>query len=363
MKKQLFFLLISRRIVPAALLAVVIVSASGNSREPSRGDSGLTVHRLAIRGKAWALEVALPNSFSVRAREVSEDGESVRLFADEDKSGMAVSVFLEKNPGGGDALAARDYYTNKGAASPIPQEDIKQYEIGDLAVREYMVREFLGEKIEQKNMNCFLSHDGYWADVHISRALYRPSDKEYFDAIQQNIKIGPIDPTTQIEKSGTEPYSFAVPQHGSLILPIQASWISAVEKSPKRLPPTLVLRPGKGEAFELMITPLWSPTNDVNFNRPDNLKKYINAGLSQMLPSAVEKDVAIQEFSAVDGPGYYFIVTDKAPGPGEFPLAMFATVGVGDLLLSVTLLFRDKESAEMTSTLKMLQGIRQEKKD
>jgi hypothetical protein len=78
-----------------------------------------------------------------------------------------------------------------------------------------------------------------------------------------------------------------------------------------------------------------------------------------MLPGAVEQQVVIQEFKGVYGTGYYFLVTDKAPKPGEYPYAVRAGVGVGDLLLSVTVLSRLKNSEGITSTIKALQKARQ----
>jgi hypothetical protein len=74
-----------------------------------------------------------------------------------------------------------------------------------------------------------------------------------------------------------------------------------------------------------------------------------------MLPSAVEKQVEIQEFTGINGKGYHFLVTDKAPKPGEYPYAVRAGIGVGDLLLGVTILSRSKDSEGIALTIKALQ--------
>lgn len=350
-----------KTLLRAAFMAVVLVVVGVHTSGTPVEDQQLTVYRLAIKGKSWALEISLPASFDIKDRQTSDDGLSEKIFGSDERSGFVVSAYLEKSPSDGNAAAARDYYSSYQVKSPLSQSDIRQYETGDMAVREYTIKEFQGRMIEQKNINCFLSYDGYWADVHISKVLYQSSDEILIDSILKNIKVGPFEQPAIKESPGTEPYTFSIPHKKALVLSILASWKRKVEKASDKLPPTLVLSPGKGNSFELMITPLWSPKNDVEFNKPKKLKEFIEAGLSQMLPSAVEKDVAIQEFSAVDGPGYYFIVTDKAPGPGEFPLAMFSTVGVGDLILSVTLLFRDKGSGDVEATIKMLQGVRQDK--
>lgn len=161
--------------------------------------------------------------------------------------------------------------------------------------------------------------------------------------------------------TGVQPRSFALPQHGKLTLNVPSAWKQNVRQSPGDLPPTIMLSPDQGNDFKVLITPLWSPKKDPNFNRPVEVKRLIGNELREMLPSAVEKEVSVQEFKGIDGTGYYFLVTDKAPKPGEYPYAVGAGVGVGDLLLSVTALCRSKEAAAITATIKALQEAQQTK--
>ena len=159
--------------------------------------------------------------------------------------------------------------------------------------------------------------------------------------------------------SGNQRRSFTLPQHGTLILSVPSTWKNIVRQPPGDLPPTITLSPDKGDEFKVLITPLWSPKKDPTFNKPDKVRSLIDNDLRGMLPGAVEQQVVIQEFKGVYGTGYYFLVTDKAPKPGEYPYAVLAGVGVGDLLLSVTVLSRLKNSEGITSTIKALQEARQ----
>ena len=102
--------------------------------------------------------------------------------------------------------------------------------------------------------------------------------------------------------------------------------------------PHLTFFPGQGDEFEVLITPLWNSRKDQSFNKPENVKTLIDKDLSSMLPGAVETEVPVQQFKRADGIGYYFLVTDRAPKPGEYPYVVRAVVGVDDLLLSVTIL-------------------------
>jgi hypothetical protein len=158
-----------------------------------------------------------------------------------------------------------------------------------------------------------------------------------------------------------KPRSYSIPRHGKLILNLPDSWKQHIDRSHKDLPSTIELTPNKGDEFIVLITPLYGAPASPDFNKPPGLKRLITGDLEQMLPSAVEKEIAIQEFKGVDSAGYYFFVTDKAPKPGDYPFAVRAIAGVGDLLLSVTVLCRTKDSAAITATVKALQEVRQER--
>lgn len=159
--------------------------------------------------------------------------------------------------------------------------------------------------------------------------------------------------------SGGQSRSFALPQHGELLLNVPSLWKQTVRRPPNNLPPTITFAPDQGDEFEVLITPIWSPQKDPSFNKPDKIKSLIDNDLRGMLPGAVEKEVSMQEFKSIDGTGYYFLVTDKAPKPGEYPYAVRAGVGVGDLLLSVTVLSKSKSTEGISSTIKALQEAMQ----
>jgi hypothetical protein len=159
--------------------------------------------------------------------------------------------------------------------------------------------------------------------------------------------------------ASTQRRSFTLPQHGTLILGVPNTWKQIVLQPSGDLHPTITFSPDKGDEFKVLITPLWSPDKDPSFNKPDKVRSLIDNDLRGMLPGAVEQQVVIQECAVAYGAGYYFLLTDKAPKPGEYPYAVRAGVGVGDLLLSATVLSRSKSSTGITSTIRALQEAEQ----
>ncbi len=155
--------------------------------------------------------------------------------------------------------------------------------------------------------------------------------------------------------------SYPIPNHGKLVLAVPESWRQEIRQPAGDLPPTIVLTPRRGDDFEVLITALWSPRHEPGFNNSQATKRIISENLTKMLPTAVERQVPIEEIRGKYGTGYYFIVTDRAPGPDGFPYAAKAGIGIGDLWLIVTVLTRSRDSEEMRQTLHALQGAAQTK--
>ena len=149
--------------------------------------------------------------------------------------------------------------------------------------------------------------------------------------------------------------AFPIPLHGSLMLNVPESWDHEIQQVADGLPPTIVFTPRDGDDFEVMITTFFNPKNEPGYNSPAVTKRLVTDDLGRLLPTAVEKDVKIAEFHGKHGAGYYFLLTDKAPGPG-FPYMIRAGLGVGDLLLYVTVLCRTRDSEGIRQGLQALQG-------
>lgn len=139
---------------------------------------------LVIPGSNWSLEIDAPG-FIFQQKEITADGMNTRLEAENKSDGFFLSAFLEKAEGVGDAKQCREYYWNRARQSPFKKDDIKMSEIGSVALVEYIVK----EPINSKNMNAYLSQYGYWVDVHISKADFKPEDEAKFQSIVKSIRF------------------------------------------------------------------------------------------------------------------------------------------------------------------------------
>ena len=158
--------------------------------------------------------------------------------------------------------------------------------------------------------------------------------------------------------SDCEVRSYPVPGHGSLELNFPKDWKS--EMGPLgNLPSTITLSPPEGDDFDVVITPLWSPRGEKDYNSPAKVKALVDEDRKGLASSAVEKELVLVPLNGTAARGYYFFATDKAPKPGEFEYLYRAGVGVGDLLLRATILTHKKDTDDIKDALAALRDARQ----
>lgn len=139
----------------------------------------------------WALAIDLAE-FKIEKKGYSPDSSMFQLSATNAKTNMNMSIFIEKTTSTGDKNDCREFYWSKSAKSPLKKENVQKYETQDLAIVEHDTKEFNGQVVNFHSLNAYLSKNGYWIDVHISKVAYTKSDKKLFDAIVQSIAIVPV---------------------------------------------------------------------------------------------------------------------------------------------------------------------------
>jgi hypothetical protein len=152
---------------------------------------------------------------------------------------------------------------------------------------------------------------------------------------------------------------YPIPNHGVLELNVLASWKIKVHKPQEDLPPTIILSPAKGNDFEALITVLWDTAGEPDFNSPEKVRTLVEKDSEKILPKAVESKIVLKEIRGPENTGYFYSLTDKAPQPGEFRYMTRGGMAVGNLFLSVTILYRAKESESVKEALFMLREAKQ----
>jgi hypothetical protein len=150
--------------------------------------------------------------------------------------------------------------------------------------------------------------------------------------------------------------AFKVPNHGDLLLTVPKGWKDSMGQK-RGMPPTIEFT-DDGGTFSVQVSMI-PPRGGVLFNSPENLRKVAEAMGRGLLKTAKEKDLSIQEVKGAEATGYFYNLTDKDPDPGGYEYITGGDVGVGDLLLTVTILYHDPKSPVRQTALDMLKAARQ----
>jgi len=176
-----------------ALIAVALSSYPDGVKASQERPNELKTYRLVLPGSSWGLEIRVSPQFSSNKKLESESFLELR----DGKTDFSITAKLEKATSEGDSKALREYYAKK--ENLRLKADIKQYEVGDAAFKEIVIKDPLfrtasGEVVVSMHLNYYLSYRGYWAVVRIRKPLYKSSDKKIFDDIVKYIRIVATEP-------------------------------------------------------------------------------------------------------------------------------------------------------------------------
>jgi hypothetical protein len=167
-------------------------------------------------------------------------------------------------------------------------------------------------------------------------------------------------PALSLAADGAPPVrAYDVPGHGRLEFSVPEAWKEEIDRPPGDLPPTIEFSPAVGNDFSVQITPLFSPAGDPDYNRPEKIRPLLEGIGRKQLESSVEKKITLKKIKGAAAAGYSFTLTDRAPKQDEWTYLTQGAVGVGDLLVSFTILTNSLDSAELRQALHLIESCRQ----
>jgi hypothetical protein len=144
------------------------------------------------------------------------------------------------------------------------------------------------------------------------------------------------------------------PEYGKLTFRVPAEWKSMFERDAEKNTETIIFTPLSRNSFKLMVSPLVSKGERIDFQNQDVAKKQVEQLGSRLLSGATESELRIAEVKGKYSTGYYFLLTDKAPKPGEWKYLVQGRIGVGMYLLHFTILTHTSNATEILQSIKML---------
>lgn len=157
--------------------------------------------------------------------------------------------------------------------------------------------------------------------------------------------------------AGSTQKNYSLYEHGYLALKSPTPWKDSVNRPPDNLPPTIQFQAGNGKPFAVLLTPIW-PFNDTPPMTTEVLRKNVEKTAAQLKSQAVEKEIQLKSIKGIEGSGYYFKITDRAPKPDEFKYLTQGMIKVRDLVVTFTVLTNDGQDSVIDSALEVIKSIR-----
>ena len=154
-------------------------------------------------------------------------------------------------------------------------------------------------------------------------------------------------------QAGSQVHEYVVPNHGKLSLAV-AGELKDFSK-PLSEPASVLLRfgPKSGDAFYVQVTSVWLDATKLGKTTPESLKASVASSAEEPLRQAVEKEAVLKELSGPETRGFYYSLTDRAPGPGEYKYLSQGTFLTGELMTVFTILHREPACPEKDTVLQM----------
>lgn len=152
---------------------------------------------LTLPNAGWQLDIEA-RDFLVEDAKLDRDGNYISCRAG--GNDIIMLCYFEHAPVEGDAVACRDYYMEKSKEAPMKVSGLRAYELGEIALFEYLVTEYNGKPVNQMNMHAYLARNGYCAEVHLSRSDYTPKAYDDLTKVIEEVRASNgIDPAISLQ--------------------------------------------------------------------------------------------------------------------------------------------------------------------
>lgn len=183
----------------AIVLALLGCSVGAAQEAPTR------LARLAIPGVTGVLEIDVGGKFQTRVR---PDGKEVQLRAMERTDGLAITAFLQRVDFPATAERCRaEWWPGTRDSLKVQRDDLRESSATSMVRIEYIIPEFQGVKVQQKNVHAYLGTANLCAEIHLSKTAFKLDDQKLFEAVLNGAKLLPteVEPNTLDETQPEQP--------------------------------------------------------------------------------------------------------------------------------------------------------------
>ena len=145
-------------------------------------------YEMQLEGTAWGITLEIPG-FDIGEEQESPDGRAKMMEAVNRKTGIILSIYIERQRGKNTPEACRDFYWKRMRRDPRRKTNVQFTSQAPLALARYMIENAEGMRVMEQNMNAYYGQSGVCMDLHLSKLRFVPGDEALFDAVLQSVRI------------------------------------------------------------------------------------------------------------------------------------------------------------------------------
>lgn len=143
---------------------------------------------ISLPAKTWQLQVAA-DGFVVAVNESKADGRRF-VMATSAATGITLSLTLEQVGQTATLDGCRQAFRERiQANASLKTVDVKESQLGEMAVLEFILPEAGGAPLHQKNVFGCLAKENVYADIHLSKAQFKSRDEALFMGILKSARF------------------------------------------------------------------------------------------------------------------------------------------------------------------------------
>jgi len=166
------------------LLAACLLVLAAQAQEPKSASDTV---KLSLPDENWSLVLNLPG-FSVEEDEVQLDGRRY-LFAQNLATGVILSAYLEKVKTPADMAGCQASLEARAKASTSKKMGESIFDLNGMKVLEYLVPEFDGRRVRQKNFFVCIPKEDVFVNIHLLKVAWQLGQEKLFAAILANLRF------------------------------------------------------------------------------------------------------------------------------------------------------------------------------
>lgn len=136
----------------------------------------------------WTLTMPA-DDFQMAQKQMKQGGVGAYFLLIDETRGVNLSMYIEPVKDCQDSRSCRDMVWKLGNPAWVNPQNVVRSELGDVSFLEFLIPSFQGRPVRQQNMYAEFVVDGFWVDLHLSKADYKAEDHRLFERIIKSIKF------------------------------------------------------------------------------------------------------------------------------------------------------------------------------